>query len=223
MSELTEYTRDNYPSFGKKYNGEKAIISLTSWTARINTVSKTLFSLLQQCPGFHIVLVLSEEEFPKMMDELPENLKLFVNNELIEVLFAPENLRPHLKYFYTMQKYRDAPIITADDDQIVFKNFAEILYTSYLKNPNVIHGGRCHLILKKANTILPYNKWKWDCKSINKPSFELFATGVGTVLYPPNILKLSDDDLPMIKDMLCQDDIFFKNKRKYIRYKGTIC
>ena len=65
---------------------KNGIISLTSWSARINTVSKTLYSLLTQCHGFHIVLVLSEEEFPKMMDELPENLKLFVDNELIEVL-----------------------------------------------------------------------------------------------------------------------------------------
>jgi hypothetical protein len=50
--EHPEYNSDTnpYPSFGKKYNGEKAIISLTSWKARINTVSKTLFSLLQQCP-----------------------------------------------------------------------------------------------------------------------------------------------------------------------------
>jgi hypothetical protein len=56
-----EYTAETYPSFGKKYNGEKAIISLTSWRARINTVAKTIYSLIKQCPGFHIVLVLSEE------------------------------------------------------------------------------------------------------------------------------------------------------------------
>jgi len=31
MSEREEYTAENYPSFGKKYNGERAIISLTSW------------------------------------------------------------------------------------------------------------------------------------------------------------------------------------------------
>ena len=81
-----EYTAETYPSFGKKYKGEKAIISMTSWKMRILTCSKTIYSLLKQCPGFHIVLVLSEEEFPKMMDELPDNLKLFVDNELIEVL-----------------------------------------------------------------------------------------------------------------------------------------
>ena len=88
MSEMREeYNRDTnpYPSFGKKYNGERGVISLTSWKARINTVSKTLFSLIQQCPGFHIVLVLSEEEFPKMCEELPENLMLFVENEMIEL------------------------------------------------------------------------------------------------------------------------------------------
>ena len=84
--ERQEYTAETYPSFGKKYNSERAIISLTSWRARIATCSKTIYSLLKQCPGFHIVLVLSEEEFPKMMDELSENLKLFVDNELIEVL-----------------------------------------------------------------------------------------------------------------------------------------
>lgn len=60
----------------KQYNGEKAIISLTSWKKRINTVSQTIFSLVKQCPGFHIVLVLSEEEFPEKEKELPEELQL---------------------------------------------------------------------------------------------------------------------------------------------------
>lgn len=38
------------------------------------------------CPEFHIVLCLSEEEFPKKEAELPEDLMLFVNNNLIEVI-----------------------------------------------------------------------------------------------------------------------------------------
>ena len=215
-----EYTAENYPSFGKKYAGEKAIISLTSWRARINTVSKTLFSLLKQCPDFHIVLVLSEEEFPKKEKELPENLMVFVENELIELLWAKLNLKPHKKFFYTMQKYRNVPIITCDDDQIINKNFAEILYNSYLKNPNVIHAGRCHLILKdRNNNILPYKQWIWNCKTIKEPSFELFATGVGTILYPPNILKISNDDIPMIKKLINQDDIFLKIKENNLNIK----
>lgn len=137
-SEHEEYTRENYPSFGKKYNGEKAIISLTSWKARINTVSKTLYSLLKQCPGFHIVLVLSEEEFPKMMDELPENLKVFAENELIEILYVYKNYKSFKKVLFTMDKYRDVPVISADDDCIYTCNYAEELYNAWIKWPESI-------------------------------------------------------------------------------------
>ena len=75
----------------KKYNNEKAIISLTSWKARINTVSKTIFSLLKQCPGFHIVLVLSEEEFTNKEKDLPEELLYMENEGFLEFLWVKEN------------------------------------------------------------------------------------------------------------------------------------
>lgn len=132
-----EYTRENYPSFGKKYAGEKAIISLTSWKARIDTVSKTLYSLIKQCPGFHIVLVLSEEEFPKMMDEMPANLNLFVKNNLIEVLWVYKNYKSFKKWIFTADKYRDVPIISADDDCIYICNYAQELYDKWLENKNI--------------------------------------------------------------------------------------
>jgi len=136
INEHIEYDRDinPYPSFGKKYNGEKAVISLTSWKARINTVAKTLFSLMTQCPDFHIVLVLSEEEFPKMMDELPENLKLFVDNELLEVLWVYTNYKSFKKWIFTADKYRDVPIISADDDCIYTCNYAQELYDAWTKD-----------------------------------------------------------------------------------------
>jgi len=118
----------------KQYNGEKAIISLTSWKARINTVCKTLFSLIDQCPGFHIVLVLSEEEFPKKEDELPENLKIFIDNDLIEVLWVYKNYKSFKKVLFTMDKYRDVPVISADDDCIYTCNYAECFYKLWLKN-----------------------------------------------------------------------------------------
>ena len=136
MSEIVEhpeYNRDTnpYPSFGKRYCGEPAVISLTSWKMRIHTVAKTLYSLCTMCPGFHIVLVLSEEEFPKMMDELPENLKLFVDNELIEVLWVFRNYRSFKKVLFTMDKYRDVPVISADDDCIYTCNYAQTLYNKW--------------------------------------------------------------------------------------------
>lgn len=118
----------------KIYNGEKAIISLTSWKARINTVGKTLYSLLKMCPGFHIVLVLSEEEFPKKEEELPEELMLFVDNDLIEILWVYKNYKAFKKVLFTMDKYRDVPIISADDDCIYIINYAQELYDIWLNN-----------------------------------------------------------------------------------------
>ena len=134
----------------KIYNGEKAIISLTSWKARINTVGKTLYSLLKMCPGFHIVLVLSEEEFPKKEEELPEELMLFVDNDLIEILWVYKNYKAFKKVLFTMDKYRNVPVISADDDCIYIINYAQELYDIWLKNKD------CFITYK-------ITKQKYDC------------------------------------------------------------
>ena len=120
-----------YEFMGKEYAGEKACISLTSWKARINTVSKTLYSLIKMCPGFHIVLVLSKDEFPLMEKELPDNLMLFVENKLIELFWIKPNLKSFKKVLFTMDKYRDVPVISADDDCIYTCNYAQELYDKW--------------------------------------------------------------------------------------------
>lgn len=123
-----------YESIGKEYAGEKACISLTSWKARINTVSKTLYSLIKMCPGFHIVLVLSKDEFPLMEKELPDNLMVFVENKLIELFWIKPNLKSFKKVLFTMDKYRDVPVISADDDCIYTCNYAQTLYNEWVKH-----------------------------------------------------------------------------------------
>ena len=130
--------KEKYISIGKKYNKEKAIISLTSWKARIKTVSKTLMSLLQKCPEFHIVLVLSEEEFPNREKDLLENLMLFIENELIEILWVYKNYKSFKKVLFTMDKYPKVPVISADDDCIYTCNYAESLYNAWSENKDMI-------------------------------------------------------------------------------------
>lgn len=126
----------NYRKSFKSYSGEKAIISLTTWKARIDTVYNTLYSLLRSCQNFHIVLVLSTEEFPNMEDELPDSLVgLF---PYIEILWVKENVKSLKKVLYTMTKYKEVPIISADDDLTYITNYAEELYELYLKNKDHI-------------------------------------------------------------------------------------
>lgn len=201
MSEREEYTAETYPSFGKKYNSEKAIISLTSWKARINTVSKTLFSLLKQCSGFHIVLVLSEEEFPNMMDELPENLKVFAENELIEFLWVYKNYKAFKKVLFTMDKYRTVPIISADDDCIYTCNYAQTLYNKWLKNKNKIIRYTCN------------NSTDWYFAVAGQGT--LFSwNNFGKFAFP--ILKfLTDKDIQKSLDDNYYNEIIFSYKLKF--------
>lgn len=118
----------------KQYNGEKAIISLTTWRARIDTVGLTLFNLIKQCPGFHIVLVLSEEEFPQKEAELPDSVMAFVDQDLIEILWVFKNYRSFKKVLFTMDKYKGLPVISADDDCIYGCNYANKLYDFWQLN-----------------------------------------------------------------------------------------
>lgn len=206
----------------KEYQGEKAIISLTSWKARINTVGKTIYSLLKNCPGFHIVLVLSEEEFPQKEKELPEDLMLFVNNNLIELLWFYENIGPHKKYYPTMLKYRDVPIITVDDDGLYSKQSINVLYETYLRNKDSIICNRAHLIKVYKNHCSSYNSWQ-KCINKSNDSKHIFPTGVGGVLYPPNILDVGNINIEELKQCIFADDIYLKvlENRKSLKIKIT--
>ncbi len=63
-----------------------------------------------------------------MCEELPENLMLFVENEMIELMFVYKNYKSLKKWLFTQDKYRDVPIISADDDCIYTCNYAQELY-----------------------------------------------------------------------------------------------
>lgn len=155
----------------KEYQGEKAIISLTSWKARINAVGKTIFNLYKMCPGFHIVLCLSEEEFPKKEEELPEDLMLMANANIFEILWVYKNYKAFKKVLFTMDKYKTVPVITADDGCIYTYNYAEELYLNWLH-------GKDYII-----SITEFNH------RVNNQTISYGGGGYG-ILFPPNcILK----------------------------------
>lgn len=191
-----------YESIGKEYAGEKACISLTSWKARINTVSKTLYSLIKMCPNFHIVLVLSKDEFPLMEKELPDNLMVFVENKLIELFWIRPNLKSFKKVLFTMDKYRDVPIISADDDCIYTCNYAQELYDEWLKH---------------SDCVITYKRFHFDN--------HYFQHGPAAC-YPPHIIDFSKVNLmDFVKDG--GDDVLIgyileRKNIKIIEYKKEV-
>lgn len=187
----------------KQYNNEKAIISLTSWKKRIITTSRTIFSLLENCPGFHIVLVLSEQEFPNKEKDLPEDLVKIIDNNLIEVLWIYPNYRSFKKVFFTIDKYPGVPVISADDGCKYIKNYAEELYQKWLQN---------------KDCIISYTKYV---------HFGIETGGGGWgILYPPGKFDgVSKLITPEIVE-LAQDDGFVgvyakKNNIKYVFLHNT--
>ena len=112
-----------------------------------------------------------------------------------------------------MQKYRTIPIITIDDDCLYELDLITSLWNKYLEYPNCVVARRCHLpVVNTDNFFMPYEKWHKKYMKIKKPSYELFATGVGGVLYPPNILKISYLCLNDIYKSITADDIFLKKR-----------
>ena len=69
-------------------NPFKAIIALTTWKARIATCGLTIYNLMVQCPGFHIVLCLSGNEFPNGEKELPKDIRLMSKAVIVEILWV---------------------------------------------------------------------------------------------------------------------------------------
>lgn len=128
----------SHEPLSKSYNGERAIISITSWSKRIHIVGKTIFSILSRCPKFHVVLVLSKKEFPHGLSDLPRDLQLMCKRKLIEILWTCENMKSLKKVLYTIEHYPFVPVISADDDLCYICNYAGELYDLWIKNPEKI-------------------------------------------------------------------------------------
>ena len=188
-------------------NTIKIIISLTSYGLRLKYVSKTIFSILNGTfKDVHIVLTIAKKD----KQFIPTELQLLIDTNAIELLLVDKDLGPHTKYFYVMKKYKELPIITIDDDGIYDPKLVETLYKKYLENKNCICARRVHKILFNNKDILNYRRWIFDYNKEKNQSLQLLATGVGGVLYPPNILEISDNNLEEIKKCFYADDIYLK-------------
>jgi len=180
----------------------KILISLTSYKKRFIFLPTVIKSLRNQSKVPNkIVLVLSKNDM--------KNYKLKING--IDIITVNKDLKPHKKYYYTMLKYPEYAIVTVDDDIIYSKNMLKSLYNSYIDHPNVVSGRRGHLMKYKKNGELnKYVSWSFEQMRIAKPNYDIFFTGVGGVLYPPDILNINKYYLNIIKETILGDDVTLK-------------
>lgn len=192
-----------------KVRDKRIIISLTTIPSRIDYVPYILGSMLRQTvkPDM-IILNLGEELFSNIT--VPPSINKF-ESAGITIRYVPD-LKPHTKYYYTMQDYPNDIIITVDDDLIYPRDFIEKLYQSYLNHPHAISCYRAHMMrFNEQGNLLPYNEWIEEYSESNKPSMRLFATGVGGILYPPHCMHrelLNKDALLSLSPKA--DDVWLK-------------
>ena len=189
-------------------NKPKVIVSLTTHSVRTKSVGRVINKILNSTfKDLKVVLTLYKDDIPLLADDV----KFLIEDKTIDFIEANEDLGPHLKYFYAMQKYRDLPVITIDDDILYPDTMVEELYNAYLKY-KCVTAQKCFEILHTENGELVYNFPMW-CNYItrrNYPTHEIFATGVGGILYPPDCFKLSNDNIPEILDSKFDDDFYLK-------------
>lgn len=160
-------------------------VSLTSFPARINVVSEVVKSILNQTvKPDRVVLWLAQNQFENGEASLPAQL-CELKAQGLEIEWC-DDIRPHKKYFYTMQKYPDDIVITVDDDVEYRPDTVETLLRSYIRFPFAVSALRAHCIAFDENgSIKPYERWERGIKTAHYPSHALMATGVCGVLYPP--------------------------------------
>ena len=180
----------------------QCIVSMTSHGNRIAQCPRTIFSILRGVIQVKVVLTIYKDDLIHIQNN--EDIYTLVQNKTIDLIIADEDLGPHLKYYYALQKYANANIITIDDDIIYDKIMVKSMLDFYTNNPNMIIANRCHRIYT-----LDYNKWD---KVITQRcgSHYNFATGVGGVLYPAHCFDTISPSIDEILKIKYADDIYLK-------------
>ena len=186
---------------------KKIVVSLTSNKNRFKNLNLVLESVFNNTmKPSKIVLSLYKGD----LFFLTKKLKEMIKYQIIELIVTEIDLKSHKKYFNVMKKYRDYAIISVDDDIVYTNDLIETLYDSYLKYPNYIHARNVHKIILENNKVLPYDKWLKQYTFELNPSFYLFAESGGGILFPPNILNISDENIDEIYKCIEADSIYLK-------------
>ena len=191
----------------------KIVVSLTSFTPRLEKLYITLGSIFNQSQQpDKIVLYLGDDVDA---DKIPLSI-LNLQKKGLEIRFV-ENIMSHKKYYYVFKDYPDSCVITIDDDIIYHKHMIKKLYKTHLTFPGCICAMRCHEITyDTTGRPEPYSKWIKNSTAYNEIKPNLFFTSGAGTLFPVNCFDETLYDLNTIKE-LCYtaDDVWLNAMARY--------
>jgi hypothetical protein len=117
----------------------RVVITMTSWTKRIQYVAKSIFRFIksQTVKPDIFYLWLAEEEFPNKEDDLPEDLLLVCEGLNVKICWTKDN-EYCFKRWYVYPKHYNDIVISIDDDPIYPNNLIAELLKYNSKYPNTI-------------------------------------------------------------------------------------
>ena len=110
------------------------IVSLTTHSIRTKNVLKTLRPIIEHIPTVKVVLNIFANDYSNITTEIFD----YIFSGKIELFVSPIDLGSHLKYFFSIKRYSDFPIIIIDDDIIYPDNFVDELLTMHNNYPECI-------------------------------------------------------------------------------------
>lgn len=166
----------------KLIDENEIVVSFTTYSKRIRDVHLVLESIAQQTilPN-RVILWLAEDEFN--LYDLPFSVASRVTCGL-DIRFY-KDIKSYKKIIPTLKKFPNSIIITLDDDIIYPLDTIELLLKEHKKYPRAIVGNRAHKVVYKKGKMSPYKKWE---KEVKENSGNVFLTGCGAILYPPDTL-----------------------------------
>ena len=192
------------PSYTK--DKENTVVSLTSTKDRICGIFPALYSLALQTrkPDLIVLWLGNNEAYPPRIISRIEDMGITVR--------YVKDLGPNTKYHHAFAEYKNDLVITADDDIIYHRDMIQELYQTHLKHPGVAVARRVHRMrFDRSRRIIRYRDWIWEYRGSGAPSHDLFATGVGGVLYPPSVMSLECwENTDFLKVCPKADDIWLK-------------
>lgn len=186
----------------------RIIVSLTSYPDRMYDIKYTLYSLLHQSlKPDEVILWLAKEQFPNGEADIAPSLLAMKENGL--TISWCEDIKSYKKLIPALEAYPEDIIVTADDDMYYAENWLELLYQSYMENPDCVHAHRAHCVKLSGDGFAPYGCWEKKVER-KEATFAAFPTSGGGALYPPHVLykDIAKRDLFM-KLSPCADDIWF--------------
>lgn len=121
----------------EKVFGQKVIVTLTSFPARLSYVWLVVECLLRQTIKPDVIaLYLSREQVPDMT-KVPKRL-IEQQRRGLQIHLCDGDLRSHKKYYYAFQEYPNDIVITVDDDLFYPSDFIENLLKAHIEQPDCI-------------------------------------------------------------------------------------